>query len=386
MSEQRTIRCVIMRGGTSKGLYFREEDLPPAGQERDALLLRLMGSPDVLQIDGLGGSRPITSKVAIISPSRRADADVDYTFAQVSIDTPQVGYTGNCGNISSGVGPFAIDEGMVDPVEPVTRVRIFNTNTKALLIAEVQVRDGRALVDGDLAVPGVPGTGAEIVMNWAATVGAKTGRLLPTGQAAEEIPLESGAAVRVTLCDAGNPCAWVPAASLGLSGSELPAEIDGNAGLIAVVREIRGKAAVRMGLAADWKLVDEQSPGLPMVGLVAPPDGYRTLSGGEAEEKEMDLRVRLLFMNRLHESIAGTGSICLAAASRVPGSVVEAVAQGRRPGELLIGHPSGVTPVKVRVRSSGGTVTFDLLGFSRTARRLMDGNAYYSPVSPGPAA
>ena len=377
MSEQRTIRCVIMRGGTSKGLYFREEDLPPAGQERDALLLRLMGSPDVLQIDGLGGSRPITSKVAIISPSRRADADVDYTFAQVSIDTAQVGYAGNCGNISSGVGPFAIDEGMVDPVDPVTRVRIFNTNTKALLIAEVQVRDGQAMVDGDLAVPGVPGTGAEIVMNWAATVGAKTGRLLPTGQAAEDITLESGAAVRVTLCDAGNPCAWVPATSLGLTGSELPAEIDGNAALI---------AAVRMGLAADWERVDEQSPGLPMVGLVAPPDGYRTLSGGEAEEKEMDLRVRLLFMNKLHESIAGTGSICLAAASRVPGSVVEAITTHRRPDELLIGHPSGVTPVKVQARSAGDTVTFDQLGFSRTARRLMDGNAYYPPVSAGPAA
>jgi 2-methylaconitate cis-trans-isomerase PrpF len=386
MSEQRTIRCVIMRGGTSKGLYFREEDLPPAGQERDALLLRLMGSPDVLQIDGLGGSRPITSKVAIISPSRRADADVDYTFAQVSIDTAQVGYAGNCGNISSGVGPFAIDEGMVDPVDPVTRVRIFNTNTKALLIAEVQVRDGQAMVDGDLAVPGVPGTGAEIVMNWAATVGAKTGRLLPTGQAAEDITLESGAAVRVTLCDAGNPCAWVPATSLGLTGSELPAEIDGNAALIAAVREIRGKAAVRMGLAADWERVDEQSPGLPMVGLVAPPDGYRTLSGGEAEEKEMDLRVRLLFMNKLHESIAGTGSICLAAASRVPGSVVEAITTHRRPDELLIGHPSGVTPVKVQARSAGDTVTFDQLGFSRTARRLMDGNAYYPPVSAGPAA
>jgi 2-methylaconitate cis-trans-isomerase PrpF len=383
MSEQESIRLVLMRGGTSKGLYFHENDLPPAGPTRDAVLLRLMGSPDVLQIDGLGGSRPITSKVAIIGPSARDDADVDYTFAQVDIESPLVGYSGNCGNISSGVGPFAIDEGLVAAIEPVTRVRIFNTNTKALLIAEVPVRDGRARVTGDLAIPGVPGTGAEIVMNWVATVGAKTGRLLPTGQATENIILGSGATVRATLCDAGNPCAWVPAADVGLTGSELSDEINDDRGLIATVAEIRREAAVRMGLATDAARADEQSPGLPMVGLVAPPADYRTLSGTWTEEKDMDLRVRLIFMNRLHESIAGSGSICLAAASRVPGSVVAAVAEQCRPDELLVGHPSGVTPVKVRTASSyaGEGVTFDVLGFSRTARRLMDGTAYY----PSPA-
>jgi 2-methylaconitate cis-trans-isomerase PrpF len=375
-SEQTPIRCVLMRGGTSKGLYFHEADLPGPGARRDAVLLRLMGSPDVLQIDGLGGSRPITSKAALIAPSSRLDADVDYTFAQVEIDRAGVGYAGNCGNISAGVGPFAVDEGLVEAVEPVTRVRIFNTNTQALIVAEVPVRDGRARVAGDLAIPGVPGTGAEIVMNWVATIGAKTGRLLPTGRAVDEIALESGRTVRATLCDAGNACVWVLASELGRTGSELAVDD----GLIGVVREIRGKAAVRMGLATDWARVDEESPGLPMVGLVAPPAGYRTLSGGsfgEVEEKEMDLRVRLVFMNRLHESIAGSASVCLAAAARIPGSVVEAVSAGRRPGEVLIGHPSGITPAKVEARSGPGGVTFDVLGFSRTARRLMDGTAYY---------
>jgi 2-methylaconitate cis-trans-isomerase PrpF len=386
VSEQTGIRCVLMRGGTSKGLYFHEADLPGPGPQRDATLLRLMGSPDVLQIDGLGGSRPITSKVAIIAPSAREHADVDYTFAQVEIDRPGVGYAGNCGNISSGVGPFAVDEGLVEASEPVTRVRILNTNTQALIVAEVPVRDGRARVTGDLAIPGVPGTGAEIVMNWAATIGAKTGRLLPTGRAVDEIALENGAKVRATLCDAGNPCAWVPAGELGLTGSELPAEIDEVADLIGLVREIRGKAAVRMGLATDWSRVDEQSPGLPMVGLVAPPAGYRTLSGEQVGEKQMDLRVRLLFMNRLHESVAGSGSICLAAASRIPGSVVEAVTARRRPGELLIGHPSGVTPAKAEACSGPGGVSFGVLGFSRTARRLMDGTAYYPPLDQGNAS
>jgi 2-methylaconitate cis-trans-isomerase PrpF len=357
-------------------LYFHEADLPGPGPQRDAVLLRLMGSPDVLQIDGLGGSRPITSKAALIAPSARLDADVDYTFAQVEIERAGVGYAGNCGNISAGVGPFAVDEGLVEAVEPVTRVRIFNTNTRGLIVAEVPVRDGRARVTGDLGIPGVPGTGAEIVMNWVATIGAKTGRLLPTGRAADEITLESGATVRATLCDAGNACVWGPAAELGRSGSELAAD----AGLIGVGQEIRGKAAVLMGLASDWARVDEESPGLPMVGLVAPPAGYRTLSGGSVEEKEMDLRVRLLFMNRLHESIAGSASICLAAAARIPGSVVEAVSVGRRPGELLIGHPSGITPAKVETRSGPGGVTFDVLGFSRSARRLMDGTAYYPGI------
>ncbi|MFY9929251.1 MAG: PrpF domain-containing protein [Streptosporangiaceae bacterium] len=384
-SEQAGIRCVLMRGGTSKGLYFHEADLPGPGPRRDAMLLRLMGSPDVLQIDGLGGSRPITSKVAIIAPSRRDHADVDYTFAQVEVDRAGVGYAGNCGNISSGVGPFAVDEGLVEAIEPMTRVRIFNTNTQALIVADVPVRHGRARVTGDLAIPGVPGTGAEIVMNWVATIGAKTGRLLPTGRAVDEITLETGGTVQATLCDAGNACVWVLATELGRTGSELADEINEDAGLIGMVREIRGKAAVRMGLATDWALVDEQSPGLPMVGLVAPPERYRTLSGGEVEEKQMDLRVRLLFMNRLHESIAGSGSICLAAASKIPGSVVEAVTAGRRPGELLIGHSSGITPAKVEAHSGPGGVTFDILGFSRTARRLMNGTAYYPPLDQGNA-
>ena len=378
--EQAEARCVLMRGGTSKGLYFHAADLPEPGPRRDALLLRLMGSPDVLQIDGLGGSRPITSKVAIVAASARPDADVDYTFAQVEIDRPGVGYAGNCGNISSGVGPFAVDEGLVEAVEPVTRVRIFNTNPSALIIAEVPVRDGRARVAGDLAIPGVPGTGAEIVMNWVATIGVKTGSLLPTGRAVEELALEDGRELHATLCDAGNPCVWVAAAELGRTGSEL-AEITDDADLLDTVREIRGQAAVLMGLAADWARVDEQSPGLPMLGLVAPSEGYRTLSGGRVEEKEMDLRVRLLFMNRLHESIAGSGSICLAAASRIPGSVVESVTARRRPDQLLIGHPSGVTPAKVEARVEGERVAFDVLGFSRTARRLMDGTAYCPPLA-----
>jgi len=226
--EQTKIRCVQMRGGTSKGLYFRAEDLPNAGLKRDRLLQRLMGSPDVLEIDGLGGSRPITSKVAIVSRSQRQDADVDYTFAQVEIDRDGVIYSGNCGNISSGVGPFAVDEGLVEVTEGNTRVRIFNTNTNSVLVADVPVKHGKARVEGDFAVPGVPGTGAEIVMNWSGTVGAKTGHLLPTGNAIDKIKLESGKEIQASLIDAANPLVFVKSEDFGLTGSELVDEIDKN--------------------------------------------------------------------------------------------------------------------------------------------------------------
>jgi 2-methylaconitate cis-trans-isomerase PrpF len=375
--ELRAIRYAILRGGTSKGIYFREQDLPPAGAQRDTLLARLMGSPDVLQIDGLGGSRPITSKVAIVGRSHRTDADVDYTFAQVGIEDGIVHYNGNCGNISSGVGPFAIDEGMVKADDGVADVRIWNTNTQALLIASVQVRGGNAAVLGDFAIPGVPGTGAEIVMNWVHTVGAKTGRLLPTGEAVDQFEMTSGDVIEGTLCDVGNPVLWVPAEQLGLTGSEGTEEFNSDAALIERFRELRGRAAVAIGFCEDWRAADQDSPGAPLVGIVAPPEDYIALNGARAFGSGMDLRVRLMFMNRLHESIAGTASMSLAAASRVPGSVVARVSVGRRADQLLIGHPSGVTAVRVRASSTSDGVRFDQLGLSRTARRLMDCTAFY---------
>ena len=377
--EQVSIRCVIMRGGTSKGLYFHHADLPPHGPARDKLLTRLMGSPDVLQIDGLGGSRPITSKVAIIAPSAREDADVDYTFAQIEIEREQVIHSANCGNISAGVGPFAVDEDLVAVTDGVTRVRIYNTNTDKVLVAEVPIYNGRARVEGNCAIPGVPGTGAEILMNWAGTVGAKTGRLLPTGRERDAIEMENGDVIEATLVDVANPCVWVRATSLGLDGSELDVSINADRALIERVRELRGKAAVLFGFCNDWREVDDSSPALPMVGLVAPAGDYTTLSGGHAAAADMDLRVRLMFMNRLHESIAGAGAISVAAASRVEDSIVASVSAGRSAGALQVGHPSGIMPVRVEARAveAAPFVHFDVLGFSRTARRLMDCRAYY---------
>ena len=377
--DQASVRLVIQRGGTSRGLYLHAADLPLAGADRDRLLARLMGSPDVLQIDGLGGSRPITSKIAIISASGRSDADVDYTFAQVDIATGNIGYDGNCGNISAGVGPFAIDEGLVSATEGVTSVRIWNTNTAKLLIADVPVRGGAAAVEGDFVVPGVPGTGAEIVMNWAATVGAATGRLLPTGRPQDRLTLEDGSVVDVSIVDAGNPCVWVRGDAVGVAGNEGVDAINGDAARLARCQEIRGRAAVLLGMAADWHDVARRSPGLPMLGLVNEPIDYVSINGAAVSRSEMDLRVHLLFMGVLHESIAGTGSISLAAASRVPGTVVEAVTHDRAAPSVRIGHPSGVTPSRVTTRriTEPPHVAFEDLGFSRTARRIMDGRAFY---------
>lgn len=377
--EQASIRCVIMRGGTSKGLYFHESDLPPHGPRRDRLLTRLMGSPDILQVDGLGGSRPITSKIAIIARSDRDDADVNYTFAQVEIETSRIVHAGNCGNISAGVGSFAVDEGLVPVREGITRVRIYNTNTNAVMVADVPVRNGQARVEGNLAIPGVPGAGAEIAMNWIATVGAKTGHLLPTGAARETIKLDGGDEIGATLCDVGNPVVWVAAANMGLNGGELSDAIHGDTRLMRRLEEIRGKAAVLLGFCDDWRQAGERSPGLPMVGMVALPAEYRTLNGASVAASDIDLRVRLMFMGRLHESIAGTGSMCLAAASRVEGSVVRAVIADASAPTLRIGHPSGAMSVRVESRRTNVEpfVQFDMLGMSRTARRLAQCVAFY---------
>ncbi|WP_129781799.1 2-methylaconitate cis-trans isomerase PrpF family protein [Peristeroidobacter soli] len=376
--EQATVRCVIMRAGTSKGLFFHARDLPSTAAARDALLLELMGSPDVLQIDGLGGSRPITSKVAIIAPSTRADADVDYTFGQVELERASVTYDANCGNICAGVGPFALDEGLVEVQPGSTRVRIYNTNTSKIIIAEVPTVGGKAQVGGRFRVPGVPGEGAEIRMNWVGTIGSSTGRLLPTGSVTDRIVLEDGRAIVATLCDVANPCVWVRADDLGLQTSVLSADLNRNVPLLSLLREVRGKAAVLLGFCDEWQRAAELSPTVPFVGLVAPPADYLSLSGAAVLASDMDVLVRLIFMDRLHESIAGTGSICLAAASRIPGSVIHSVAR-ESPEVLLIGHPSGITAARVRASAiaSFPFVHFEELGFSRTARRLMAGDAYF---------
>ena len=371
-AEQLEIPCVLMRGGTSKALFFHERHLPDAGPARDALLKRILGTPDALQIDGLGGSRLVTSKVAIIAPSAREDADVDYLFAQVDVERDLIGYAGNCGNISAAVGPFAIDEGLVAAQAPITCVRIYNCNTDSLLLAQVPVRAGKAQVNGDCRIAGVPGSGAEIVLDYSGTLGATTGRLLPSGQARDSLQLESGESIDITLCDAGNPCVIVAARDLGLEGGESPEAISADGPLIARMAEIQAKAGQRLGFWSDWRTQDR--PGLPLLLSVAPAAGFQAADGERHPAASMDLRARLVFLGKCHDSLAGTGSLCLAAASRIDGSVAHAMAGPANDARhLRIGHPLGVMEVRVACGPSGDIST---LGLARTARRLMAGVVY----------
>lgn len=372
------VPAVLMRGGTSKALFFHEKDLPPAGPDRDRMLLRAMGSPDLMQIDGLGGSRLVTSKIAIIRPSDRPDADVIYTFAQVDTDRAVIGYNGNCGNISSAVAPFAIDEGLVATDGSEVTVRIWNTNTDKILRSRIQVKGGRARVLGDCAIPGVPGTGAEIMMDYADTVGAATGRLFPSGAVAETITLSDATEVRVTLCDVGNAGVFIRAEDLGMDGSELPDRIMADPVLPRRIAEIQARMGVACGYWTDWRSVDR--PALPQALLVMPPTGFRTSDGRDLTAGEMDVWGRMFFLGKCHDSMSGTGSMCFAAASAVPGTVVADAMRDTRltPDRLVIGHPLGAMSVEVEPISTSDPLQtrYARLGFARTARRLMAGTLY----------
>lgn len=379
-AEQTSISCTILRGGTSKGVYFHEADLPPRGELRDKVLKCVLGTPDVVQIDGLGGSRLITSKIAIIKRSSRPDADVDYTFGQAEVERDAIHWTGNCGNISAGVGPFSINAGLVEANSPTTVVRIYNTNTDKILIAHVPVEGGLAKVTGDFAIDGVPGTGAEIFMDYHLTLGARTGRMLPTENAVDVLEMENGDRIEVTLCDVGNPCAFFKAADVALSGSELPDQINDNGPLQAKLDEIRRKSAERMGFVKSWKDPAIAGAGGPLLVLVAPPEDYLNMRHEPVRATEMDLRARLVFFSKCHESMAGTGSMCTAAASRIAGSVVYRALESPPEGNetLRIGHPLGIMRVRVKARPSNasGGVEFEALGFGRTARHIMEGKVY----------
>jgi 2-methylaconitate cis-trans-isomerase PrpF len=374
-AQMRALRCSIVRGGTSKGVFLRENELPEEPGLRDKVILSVFGSPDVRQIDGLGGADVLTSKLAIIAPPSRADADVDYTFAQVSFEKAFVDYKGNCGNISSAVGPYAIDEGMVKAVEPYTDVRIHLTNSGRILKARVPVVKGKAAVEGAYTISGVPGTGAKIDLDWSDTCGALTGELLPTGKAREEIEA-GGVSYTVSLVDAGNPLVFIAAKSLGMAGGETAAEIEGDKELMATIEQIRGEAARRFGLVADAKRAAAQSPYIPFFAIVSPPAPYTALNGTPVEAREVDIVARLLFMQKMHKAYPVTGTICTGAACRVEGSVARQ-ALGETAGSVIrIGHPSGV--IQVEAVGGGGAqgVRLEKLATSRTARRIMDGLVY----------
>jgi 2-methylaconitate cis-trans-isomerase PrpF len=374
------LRLSILRGGTSRALFFLANDLPRERGAIEPILLNVFGSPDVRQINGLGGATSQTSKAAIIGPPTRPDADVDYTFAQVSVTQPVVDWGGNCGNISSAVGPFAIDAGLVGAVAPVTTVRIHNTNTGKIIVAQVPVAGGRAMSDGDYAIPGVPGTGARILLDFQDPAGSVSGALLPTGAPRDTLTIGDGRSLHVSTVDASNPVVFLLAEELGMTGTESPQEIERRTDVTDILEEVRGTVAEMLGLVASRADALRSSPGLPKVGMVAAPQGYRTTGGTDIGADAMDLQGRLMSMQTAHRSYMVTGAICTAAAAFIDGTVVHQVARplAERPSAqtVRIGNPYGIMDATVSAGTGSGVPEILGVAVGRTARHILDGVAY----------
>ena len=375
------LRCTIMRGGTSKAVFLREEDIPPPGRERDALILLVFGSPDKRQIDGLGGADPLTSKLAIIGPPRLPGTDVTYTFGQVEIDRPHVDYHSLCGNISAAVGQYAIESGLVPAMEGTTLVRVWNTNLKRILTIEVPVKDGRPVRLGTYRVPGVPGSGARILIDFADTAGGATGTLLPTGNPVDTLEVPGVGAIQASLVDIGNAHVFIRARDVGLTGTETPARIDADKDLLDRLERIRAAGAVRMGMASSIDAARSETPATPILGMVAAPAGYvGHLDGVAVAAEDVDLVARLLFMQISHKTYAGTSTVCTGVAARIPGTLVAEATrpEARERMEIRIGHPAGVieTESDVVLAEPGRNHGVRRATLGRTARRILDGTVY----------
>jgi 2-methylaconitate cis-trans-isomerase PrpF len=345
-----------MRGGTSKGPFFLANDLPDSSIERDLLLISIMGSGHPLQIDGIGGGNPLTSKVAIISKSTHPGADVDYLFAQVRIDEQFVDLTPNCGNMLAAVGPFAIEAGLVRPAEGMTTVRIFNTNTGKAIEAQVPTRNGAVTYLGDAHISGAPGTAAPISLSFSNAAGAMTGALLPTGAAIEMI-----GGVLATCFDCAIPMVLLRAEDFGLRGDETPAALDADTSLLAKIESIRLEAAERMGIAnAGGRVV-------PKPVLLSPPSAGGTI------------RARYFMPHQCHTALATTGAVGIATACAHPDTVAARIAGlVTPPSQVVIEHPSGVLEVSLSRDDQGEIVA----GLMRTARRLFEGRVFAKPLNP----
>ena len=374
----RRLPAAFMRGGTSKAIMFHAKDLPANREEWDPIFLAALGSPDPngRQINGMGGGISSLSKVCVIAPSGRGDADVDYTFAQVLIQDPKVDYSANCGNMSSAVGPFAVDEGIVQSRDGATTVRIYNTNTRKIIHSTFDVSGGVAAMSGDLAIPGVAGTGAAIRLDFLQPGGAATGKLLPTGNVVDTLDVPGVGRIEVSMVDAANACVFVAAERLGLSGTEMPAELDRNAPLLEKLAAIRLHASVAMGVTRD---LDEArtKAAVPFIGFVSPARDAVTLSGGRLAATDADLTARMLSSGQPHRALPLTASLCTAVAARIEGTVVNQVARRDAGEKLRLAMPSGVLAVGAEVTRAGTDWQAVRGSFYRTARRLFDGFVYF---------
>ena len=353
---QTSIPCTIIRGGTSKGLYFIADDLPADEATCFAVVRRAVGSPDVRQIDGLGGAHPLTSKVAVVGPSTRPDADVDYLFLQVAVETGEISTSQNCGNILAGIGPFAIERGLVAAARGMTEVRIHMVNSGSIAVASVRTPGGVVTYEGDAQIDGVPGSASPIMLEFVDTAGATCGALLPTGAVRDSFD-----GLDVTCIDAGMPVILIRAADLGKSGYESPGELESDAALRATVERIR------VTLAPQMNLGDVTHKTIPKICLLAPPQRHGVVC------------TRTFIPHRVHEAIGVLGAVSVASAAVVPGSVAAEVScleavPGRR--QLAIEHPTGSFAVELDVDYQDGFPHLKRPALLRTARKLMQGDVF----------
>lgn len=377
---QLRIPAVFMRGGTSKGVFFVADDLPPDAGARDRILLRVIGSPDRYgkQIDGMGGASSSTSKVVLVSRSSRADCDVDYLFGAVAVDQPVIDWSGNCGNLSAAVGPFAIHAGLIDtPADGLATVRIWQANIARKILAHVPMRGGNVRESGDFELDGVTFPAAEIRLEFldpgAGDDEGDGGALFPTNSMIDTLTVPGVGEIQATLINAGNPTIFIASSDLGLSGTELPGGVNDNPDLLARAEAIRATGAVAMGLVATAAEATQSRPHTPKLALVTQPADYRASDGKQVMAADIQLVARIFSMGRLHHAMTGTGAVAIAAAAAIPGTVVHKVTSSGKAGRTCFGHPSGTLEVGAEARLESGAWVVSKVMMSRSARILMEG-------------
>jgi len=374
---QTAIPAVYMRGGTSKGVFFRAESLPADPSLRNKLLLRIIGSPDPYgqQIDGMSGATSSTSKVMIVAKSSAPDCDIDYSFGQVAIDRPVIDWSGNCGNLTSAVGPFAIAQKMVDvPGQGIAVVRMRHTELNARIVAHIPMQDGNVVEDGDFELDGVTFPAAEIVVEFLHPANDTADySLFPTGNPLDLLNVPGVGALDVTMINAGNPTVFVAANQVALHGDEMQKDINSNPVLLATLEAIRSHAAVRMGLAATPEEATAVRLHTPKISFLSKPLGYTASSGKVVKPSSIDLNARIVSMGKLHHAMTGTGAIALATAAAIPGTIVQCIL-GSPMTRVTFGHPSGTMTAGAEVEARDGSWDIIKAVMSRSARRLMEGH------------
>lgn len=374
----RSFKTVFMRGGTSKGCMFLESDLP-AREEWDDIFVQVMGSPDPKQIDGMGGCVSSNNKIVVVRKSTLPGVDVEYLVGQSIVGKAQIDYKSNCGNMTAAAAPYAVEMGLVENLtEPVTTVHMFNLNTNKYIDVTVPVKNGQFDNEGDCAIAGVDGTAGELKVNFLDPAGAKTGKLFPTGKAKEMLTLPDGE-IEATILDVSNPIVLVRAEDLGLTGTELPAQVDAERAVSARLEAIRGAACVKMGFARNLADATENSPAVPKVGFVSASQDYTDISGKQVSGENMDICARVISVFKCHKACPLTAASAISVAAAVSGTIVHELARQTEPGRVRIGHPSGVMTMFPYL--DNGAKPLDEIRVSgvavqRTARRIMDGTVY----------